>query len=322
MKALIAAVLLLVPALGEAQSYRAPRTAYGQPDLQGAWTNASLTRIERPDGFETVVVPPEKARAFEAGHSGLATVPDDETGQAQTEWYELGGKLSRVDGQARAAIVVDPADGRLPYTEAGRQAATARLGFDGPEARTPSERCLNGTGTPAGPPMFNAPYNNNYRILQTRDHVAILVEMNHDVRIVRLGGSRAPPSIQLWMGDSVGHWEGETLVVETGNLQPQEASRGSSSIGRTYISGDAKIVERFTRVAPDRIRYAFTVDDPATFSRPWRGESTFTSSKAAMFEFACHEGNYSMRGILGGARAAEAAARDAASGPVRPATAP
>ena len=317
----VAAVMLLWPAIGAAEAYRAPRTASGQPDLQGLWTNASLTRIERPDGFETVVVPPEKARAFEAGHNGLVTIPDDDTGQSESEWWELGGHLSRVGGQARAALVVDPPDGRLPYTQAGRAAAAKRPGFDGPEARNPAERCLSGIGTPAGPPMFNAPYNSNYQIVQTADQVAILVEMNHDVRIVRLGARPLPPSIRLWMGDSIGHWEGETLVVETTNLNPSEGQRGASAIGRTYISGDAKIVERFTRIAPDRIFYAFTVDDPRTYSRPWRGEMTFTATKGPMFEVACHEGNYSMEGILAGARQAEAAARDAAASAEPPRTA-
>ena len=317
----IAAVMLLWPGVGGAEGYRAPRTASGQPDLQGVWTNASLTRIERPDGFDTVVVPPEKARAYEAGHSGRATIPDDVTGQAESEWWDMGGRLSRVGGQARASMVVDPPDGRLPYTEAGRAAAEKKPGFDGPEARNPAERCLNGVGTPAGPPMFNAAYNSIYQIVQTADQVAVLVEMNHDVRIIRLGGGHAPASIRLWMGDSVGHWEGETLVVETTNLHPEEGPRGASSIGRTYISGDARIVERFTRVAPDRIFYAFTVDDPSTYSRPWRGEMTFTASKGPIFEFACHEGNYSMEGILAGARQAEAAARAAAATPAPPRTA-
>jgi len=312
---LIAAAVLLWPAVGSAQAYRAPRTASGQPDLQGVWTNASLTRIERPDGFETVVASPEKARAFETGHIGAPTIPGDDTGQAESEWWELGGKLSRVGGEARAALVVDPPDGRLPYTQAGRAAAEKKPGFDGPEARNPAERCLSGIGTPAGPPMFNAPYSNIYQIVQTADRVAILVEMNHDVRVVRLGGSHPPASIRLWMGDSVGRWEGDTLVVETTNLHPEEGQRGASSIGRTYISGGAKIVERLTRVAPDRIFYAFTVDDPSTYSRPWRGEMTFVASKGPLFEFACHEGNYSMEGILAGARQAEAAAR------VAPATA-
>ncbi|MGH6911642.1 MAG: hypothetical protein ACREEG_15745, partial [Phenylobacterium sp.] len=161
---LIATVMLLWPVVVGAQTYRAPRTAYGQPDLQGIWTNASLTRIERPDGFDAVVVPPEKAQAYEAGHSGRVAIPGDDTGQSESEWWELGGRLSRVGDQARASMVVDPPDGRLPYTQAGRAAAEKKPGYDGPEARSPAERCLNGIGTPAGPPMFNAPYSNIYQI--------------------------------------------------------------------------------------------------------------------------------------------------------------
>jgi len=305
--AALAALALALPCSGAAEGYRAPRTADGRPDLGGTWTNAALTRVERPDVFEAVVVPLDKARAFEGGQRGKPPLTDD-VGQADTEWWELGGTLARIDGQARAAWIVDPPDGRLPYSAEGRRlAGPPRGAFDGPEARLPTERCLAAIGTPAGPPMLNAPYNNNYEIVQTRDAVAIVVEMNHDVRIIRLGGRHPPPSVRSWMGDSIGRWEGETLVVETTNFHPAESQRGGPSIGWLSISPDARVVERFTRTAADAIRYDVTVEDPKTYARPWRMEMAFGPAKGPMFEFACHEGNYSMRGVLGGARAAEAA---------------
>ncbi len=198
-------------------AYKSQRAVCGQPDLQGAWTNAALTRIERPDAFATVIVPLDKAGAFEARQNGKPALTDD-VGQADSEWWELGTTLGRVGGQARAAWVVTPANGRLPLTEAGRRVMNPPPpGFDGPEARLGSERCLNAIGTPAGPPMLNAPYANTYQIVQTAGHVAILVEMNHDVRIIRLSGAHPPAGVRLWMGDSIGHWEGETLV---GDHQP------------------------------------------------------------------------------------------------------
>ena len=310
----LAALSLLACSPAAAQTYKAPRTAFGQPDLQGTWTNAALTRIERPDVLATVVVPPDRARAFEAAHSGTPPIVDD-VGQADSEWWDLGATLGRVGGQARGAWVVEPADGRLPLTEAGRRAMNPPPpGFDGPEQRLGSERCVNAIGSPAGPPMLNAPYANNYQIVQTADQVAIVVEMNHDVRIIRLSGAHPPAGMQLWMGDSIGHWEGETLVVETTNLNPAEAVRGGPAIGRLYVGAGARVIERFTRTARDEIRYQFTVEDPKIYARPWRAEMGFHPAKGPLFEFACHEGNYSMAGMLAGARRAEADARAASAG--------
>ena len=318
---LVGLLLLAPPPLAAAERYRPPRAASGQPDLEGLWTNAALTRVERPDVFPTVVVPLEAAKAFESGSRGKPPLTDD-VGQADTEWWELGGALARIDGEARSAWVVDPADGRLPYSEEGRRLMAAPPpGFDGPESRPPMERCLTAIGTPVGPPMLNAPYNNNYQIVQSRGEVAIVVEMNHDVRIIRLGGRHPPPSVRTWGGDSIGRWDGETLVAETTNFHPAESVRGAPSIGRFFISPDATVVERFTRTGADEIRYEATVEDPRAYVRPWRLEMALRRTKGPMFEFACHEGNYSLPGILAGARAAEAAARNAASA-APPKTAP
>jgi len=318
----MAALLALWPQLGAAAGYHPPRTAAGQPDLQGTWTNASLTRVERSDAFETVIISEAKARAFESGQHGKPPIADD-VGQADTEWWEMAGTLARIDGQPRTAWIVDPPDGRLPYTAEGqRTKGPPRASFDGPEARPAMERCLTAIGTPAGPPMLNAAYNSNYQIVQTRDAVAIVVEMNHDARIIRLGGRHPPASVRSWMGDSIGHWDGDTLVVETTNFRPEESQRGNPAIGWLFISPDAKVTERFTRTAADVIRYAFTVEDPKIYAKPWRAEMVFGPAKGPMFEFACHEGNYSMRGVLGGARQAEAAARDAAAKAAPPRTGP
>jgi hypothetical protein len=295
-----------------ADAYRAPRTAYGQPDLQGTWTNASLTSLERPDRFPTVVVPEAQARAYEKDPPRAPAIPGDDVGQDDTEWWEMGAGLARIRGQARAAWIVEPADGRLPLTEAGRKAVVIPpAGFEGPEARPLTDRCLSFIGSPAGPPMLNAAYNGNYQILQTRDHVAILVEMNTALRIIRLGAKPAATPIPRWMGESVGRWEGETLVVETTNMHPLD-SRRSGPRGRLYSSPGARIVERFTRIADKEILYEFTILDPATYSGPWRAEMVFQPSPGRIFEMACHEGNYSMANILAGARQAEAAAREAA----------
>ena len=155
--------------------------------------------------------------------------------------------------------------------------------------------------------MINAPYSNQYQIVVTRTAVAILMESVHDVRIVRLdGAAHPPPGVRPWMGDSIGRWDGETLVVETTNFNPGDALKIPTDL---YISKDARVVERFTRSGPGTLSYEFTVDDPATYTRPWRAQMVFQRSKGPIFEYACHEGNYSLPGILAGARREEATAR-------------
>lgn len=291
--------------------YRTPRTAFGQPDLQGQWTNASLTRLERPQEFDRLILPEAQARAIERAHDGKPTLRDEGLGQADSEWWEMGGAFARIRGQARSSWIVDPPDGRIPYAEAGRKALAAGLAAnsDGPEGRTATDRCLSGIGSPAGPPMLNASYNGNYQILQTKDRVVILVEMIHDVRIIPLDGGNSPPAPGTpWMGNSSGHWEGDTLVIETRGFNAGDSIRGSGSTGWSYSSPHAVVRERLTRISREEILYEFTVEDSKVYARPWRAEMIFRPAKGPMFEFACHEGNYSMRGILGGARAAEAAA--------------
>ncbi|WP_411287501.1 hypothetical protein [Phenylobacterium sp.] len=305
--------------LAQAADYRAPRNAFGHPDLQGVWTNASLTSVERPGNFKTLVIPEAEAVAFETRRAVMRAAQDTPTdpnapappsgadvGGYNAVWTDPGTALGRIKGEVRTSWLIDPADGKLPYSAAGRKAFETQLAFvrgtfDGPESRPLGERCILGFGSTAGPPMLNVLYNNNYQIVQTADQVAIVVEMNHDARIVRLGGQHLPAHIRPWMGDSIGRWEGDTLVVETTNFNPGENLR--PYFGATiYISERAKVIERFTRVSPTQILYGFTVDDPATYTQAWRAEMPLTASPGPVYEYACHEGNYSLPGILAGAR--------------------
>ncbi|MFL5294911.1 MAG: hypothetical protein ACJ798_00885 [Phenylobacterium sp.] len=318
--AMAVAVLLIAP-VAQAGPYRAPRTASGQPDLQGVWTNLSLTALERPKDFQALIVPPAEAAAYDRRHSGTPPpVPGDPVGSVETEWYD-GASLARIGGAARSSWVVDPPDGRLPYSEVGRRsfdAARARAGTaDNPEVRATNEQCLLGSAGVSGPPMLNARYNPNYQFVQTAGTVALLVEMNHDVRIIRLGDRRhLPADVRPWMGDSVGWWEGDTLVVETTNFPPRESLRGLGGSAH-FMSEAAKVTERFTRVSPTQILYAFTVDDPAVFTRPWKGEMALNAGKGPIYEYACHEGDRSLAGILAGARVAEGNLRSATAAEAR-----
>jgi hypothetical protein len=213
-----------------------------------------------------------------------------------------------VNGERRSSLVVDPPDGRVPALtpearkrQAERMAAFRSRGeYDHPELRPLGERCLLSFGSSSGPPMLpNYFYNNNYRIVQTRDHVMILVEMVHDARIIRIGGEHGPKHVRTWMGDSVGRWEGDTLVVETINFHPSQTFRGASE--------NLKVVERFTRADANTLLYRFTIDDPGTFTKPWSGEVPFRASGETIYEYACHEGNYAMSNVLSGERAQEKA---------------
>ncbi len=321
--ALAAAALLLSVATAHAADYRAPRTAFGQPDLQGIWTNASLTSLQRPANFKSLTLTEEQALALEKRRAALRTAQDkpsdpnagappaaSDPGGYNAAWIDAGVAMGRINGQVRTSWIVEPADGQLPYSAAGRRLyedtlAKARNTFDGPEFRPLGERCILGFGSTAGPPMLNVLYNNNYQIVQTPGYVTIVVEMNHDARIIRLTDKTHPQAdIRPWMGDSYGWWEGETLVVETANFNPGEALRpyfGNS----VYLSPDAKVTERFTRVSPTQILYQFAVDDPVTYRQVWKAEMPLNSTNGPVYEYACHEGNYALPGILAGARLAE-----------------
>jgi hypothetical protein len=186
--------------------------------------------------------------------------------------------------------------------------------FDSYETRSLGERCIMGFGRNAGPPMFpNGFYNNDYQIIQTPDYVGIDVEMVHDLRIIRLNASHRADGVRPWMGDSVGHWEGDTLVVETTNIPQQQNFFGSWK--------NLKVTEKFTRTAANRMYYQFQVEDPDTWDKPWGGEYEFSTLKGQLYEYACHEGNYALPGMLGGARRAEQEAAAAKAAPAAPAPA-
>ena len=300
------------------QSYTVPRTPDGHPDLQGFWTNQTYTPLERPEGVEKAFYTLEEAAAIEEGRAAReaslttpGTIPDVHYDFTQ---FGLDRSQSAFARNLRTSMIVDPPNGRLPPVNAeGRRRAAEvaaereRMGgrWDAAENNQLDDRCIIMRG--AGPPMMNAGYNANYQIVQNRDYVMFLVEMIHDARIVPMDGRGAPPDrARQWMGMSRGRWEGDTLVVETSNLNGENPFSGSSDRMR--------VTERFTRVADDTIDYRFTVDDPATWDRPWTAEMPMRRTIGPMFEHACHEGNYGLYNTLVGARleeqrAAEAAAR-------------
>ena len=316
----------------------APRTADGHPNLQGNWSNATLTPVVRPAGVGPVLNP-EQVRALEGGRAefieadlvdsdpnrGAPPVGGQLTGEARwdagagavggyNQFYIDGGDhIAIYNGEARSSLIVDPPDGSRPaYTEeAGRRLRESReflaqFGqYDNPENRPLAERCIMSFGSNAGPPMMpNYFYNNNYTIVQTADHVMIMTEMVHDTRIIRLGTPQPlPNNVRPWMGDSWGHWEGETLVVETTNMHPDQRIVGG---GATFSpSARAKVTERLTRVDEYTINYEFTVDDPGTFRRPFSGQVPFKALAEQVYEYSCHEGNYALSAVLSGARAQE-----------------
>ncbi len=290
-----------------AGQYHAPRTAFGQPDLQGFWTNASLTRLERPAGVPLTFATRTEDDAFEKKNSEAQAKSEAAgLGQGASEWHPALG-MARIAGRLRTSFIVSPADGRLPY----RPEALARFQAldsaaqltvaDGPENRTLSDRCLIGGFGSSSPPMIPPAVAAVKQIIQTRTEVAILSEMNHDLRIVRLNGHHPPLNIRLWMGDSIGRWQGATLVVETTNYHPQEQFHGL-----ILKSPDARVIERFTRVSVGQILYEFEVDDPATYSSTWRAQMPLNADNGPIFEFACHEGNYGLSDILAAARRADA----------------
>jgi len=315
---LLALGFALLASAATAADYRAPRTSFGAPSLEGVWTNSSVTTLQRPATFKALVASDVEEAALvdgfrkAVGQANAAFVdpskpapPVVETAP-QADIVETDMHLARVRGEYRTSAIVDPSDGRIPFTEAGRQAVKAanRETYDDPESRPTSERCLIGVGSPDGPPMINTAFNSNYQIVQTPDYVAINIEMNHAARVIRLAGRRhIPEAIRPWMGDSFGWWDGDTLVVETANLNPQGAIH---TVGGGFAySPRGRLTERFTRVANDRILYEFTVDDPVNFTRPWSGQIPLRATKGPIYEYACHEGNYSLPNALAGARAQE-----------------
>ena len=266
-----------------------------------------------PKGGEVALSPPGEQTFVEQ----IAVAAGGAVGGYNGFWLDPGNKVIRVDGVPRSSIIVDPPDGRIPaLTAAGKQRMAERMAvsrkfgeLDGPEVTSLSDRCLTSFGSNAGPPMLpNYFYNNNYTIVQTKDHVMIMTEMVHDARIIRLGATEQLPSqVRPWFGDSIGRWEGDTLVVETTNIHSTQLAQASPLLPYRGASDQLKVTERFTRTGPDVLLYKFTVEDPSTFTAPYSGELPFNRINEMIHEYACAEGNYALPGMLAGAREQERA---------------
>ncbi len=327
----VALVSLPVAQAQDRSDWVVPRTADGRPDLQGNWTNGTMTPLERPEG-QDLILSLEEVTARETGREdsierrNAPSDPDREAppvgGDGSTGaaggvggyngfWLDAGDQVAIFNGEPRSSLITRPEDGTIPaLTSDGqrrRRQAFGRLApeYDNPENRPVGERCILSFGSNAGPPMLpNYFYNNNYTIVQTPDHVMIMTEMVHDVRIVRIGEPKLlPDQVRPWMGDSWGRWEGDTLVVETTNFHPDQTS------GYVYLippgSANLKVTERFTRADEHTINYEFTVEDPDTFEDTWGGELPFKKMDELIYEYACHEGNYALSNVLSGARVQE-----------------
>jgi hypothetical protein len=280
-----------------------PRTSDGQPDLQGVWTNVTITPLERPANLAgKEFFSPEEARQYEKDTVDRNNA-DRRDGGAQADlsrayndaWYDRGTKVVET---LRTSLVIDPPDGRIPRKDQSAPLVPAGFGRppEGPEDRSLPERCI--LWPTAGPPMMPSFYNNNYQIVQAPGYVTILVEMIHDARIIPVDPRpHVDSKIREWLGDSRGHWEGNTLVVETTNFNDKTRFQRSSQ--------NMKLVERFTRTAPDTVMYEFTVDDPSAFTKPWTAQIPMKKTEGPIIEYACNEGNYAMEGMLAGARADE-----------------
>jgi hypothetical protein len=341
-------MLAVVPAPLSGQGnkpYSPPRLADGRPDLQGTYDLATLTPLERPAGAKAVLTAEEAAKlekgveaAREAGGQAIKgdrqAPPKGGDGSAGAAgnvggynnfWLDPGSSYTIVNGERRTSLVIDPIDGRVPaMTPAARQRFGALLArptsdatqsndpgletapgaYDDPERRPLGERCLLGFGSTSGPPALpNYFYNNLHKIVQTPNAVLIINEMVHDARIVRMNATHLPKTIRKWMGDSIGRWEGDTLVVDTTNFTDKTRFRGATE--------DLHVVERFTRVDARTLLYRFTIDDPATWVRPWTGEYAWPATNEPLYEYACHEANYALENVLRGARRREADAAGA-----------
>ncbi len=325
--AVASAVVLAAGAVlaGQGEAPRAsgqiPRTPEGRPDFQGMWTNATVTTMERPADLEgKPTLPDAEAAAYAKKFLEANTTdrrpedPRQDVGLAYQDFYiDRGTELAQIAGKRRTSLIVDPPDGKIPAltpaararraparptSDAGETAGGTGAGaYDNVEQRPLAERCLLAFSSSSGPPMLPVLYNNHYQIVQTPKDLMILVEMVHDARIVRLNGTKAPPHIRRWMGDSVARWDGDTLVIETTNFTDKTRFRGSTDA--------LKVTERLAFLDANTILYRFTIDDPTTWVRPWTGEMPFRRTTEPLYEYACHEGNYALGGIMRGARLLE-----------------
>ncbi len=329
---LLALGLAVAPAaLAQAAGYTPPKTSWGVPDLQGNWTNSSITTLTRPANVDSLVLTPAQAKAIEdRDFNNIRTKeelkPTDQNegapvkgaplpaiGNYNAVWVDPGAHIAVVNGELRSSWITEPSNGKIPYkpgkggaryeasaaSSAAARAAAAARSYEGPESRSVGERCLVGFGNTGGPVMNNVLYNNTYQIVQSPTHAMILVEMVHDARIIPIVAGKAEAkhaSIKKWLGDSVGWYEGNTLVVQTKNVHPQQ---------RGFLSENGVMTERFTRAEDGVILYQFEIDDPEQYTQVWKGEMPMRTAAGAVYEYACHEGNYGLLGILEGARQQE-----------------
>jgi hypothetical protein len=307
--------------------YKVPHTKWGVPDLQGYWNNTSITSMQRSPDAKTLTVSQKEADRLVNRNVLIVLSKEDQSTNGQDPnntklledknndrgynsfWIDPGTKLASVKGELRTSWITDPPSGRIPYKPgAARGGGYAITNFDGPETRPQAERCVLGFSGSFGPVMQNGMYNNTMQFVQSPTHVAIEVEMIHDVRVIPIVASKAEAkhgTVPRWGGDSVGWYEGDTLVVETTNVHPGQ---------RGMISANGKVTERFSRWNDHQILYTFEVDDPSLYSQVWKGEMSLNASDT-LYEYACHEGNYAMPGILAGARELESQGKVPGMGP-------
>lgn len=308
-----------------AQDQRIARTEHGQPDMQGVWFYGSNTPFERPVALGTQQSFTE-AEGLDAANAVLAAKLQNEEPvdpdrgapaagagigqQADHNFSSFRTNLVRIDGLYRTSQIVSPANGRFPFREGGRDFFDQWLdrgygAFDGPEVRPASERCAGPNGGPAAP-MIGWFYNANMQIVQTADYFILIAEMNQDTRIIHLNRQQAPSEYPQWMGHSIGHWEGDTLVVETSQFRPEQ------SWIAFRMSGQLQVKERFTLISEDEILYSYTFTDPEIYTEPVTVEKSIVRRAPGerLYEYSCHEGNYSLPGILAGARRLEQEADD------------
>ena len=322
--ALLAGALGLVALWAQPTLGRPKAAPAALGDLTGTWTNAWYTKMERPKTFKTLAVTPAEAEAYEQPRRklhGELQSKADVLGQDESEFPDNGPGLARIRGEIRSSWITGPADGRIPWIEAANKRLFIHVEgpdiYDNVEDRDTDERCL--TNTSGSAPLINSHDSNVIEIVQAPDVVVMVGEKNHEARIVHIArpgeSDSSAGGLPSWNGVSAGHWEGRTLVVTTDHFRPGDTKLDDN----IFITAHGRVVERFTRTGPEEISYLFEVTDPTLFKQPWRGEQVFRRSEGRMFEYACHEGNYSLPTILNSARVAERekAAKAAVAGGVR-----
>jgi hypothetical protein len=285
--------------------YHVPRLPDGHVDMQGIWKNSNLTPLERPKEFTQLTISAADAIRFKEQYLTPAGSQNqvDDPGRALED-----RSIEPIRGELRSSQIIAPEDGKIPWNAAHEGEAVALLraifsAFDNPEQRPGPERCLSSTGAPPMQPTIDG---NMYQIVQTPATTVIVSELIHDARLIRMNGMHLPAALTSWLGDSIGWWEKDTLVVETKYFSPSSAIRLRTRDNIFFVSPQTTVVERFTRVSDHELNYVFTVSDPTFYTRSWTGETHLLRSTKRMFEFACHEGNYSLRNELEAARAQDA----------------